>query len=248
MLAGCAGALLPAEAALGVTQINSVIHGVTVGAQSYSFRDRSLAECIADMQKIGMGECELSEVHIEVPSPHDPDMFKARLDLPASFYAELRKKFDDAGIVLLRQRRQHQWEIHRRHDRKGFHHDPRHGTYPDHDVDQNQFGSPHRPFCQEVQDDRRLPQSRPQRESPDDFATAESIERALKGASEYAWINLDIGNFTAANQEAVLAFLREASREKIVTLHLKDRKRDHGPNVPFWHGRHADRRRPSAAS
>jgi sugar phosphate isomerase/epimerase len=54
------------------------------------------------------------------------------------------------------------------------------------------------------------------------------------GASPYAWINLDVGHFTAANQDPV-AFLRK-HHDKIVTIHIKDRKKDHGPNVPFGMG------------
>jgi sugar phosphate isomerase/epimerase len=233
LITGCAGALLPAEAAFGVTQINFVIHGVTVGAQSYSFRDRSLAECIADMQKIGMGECELSEVHIEVPSPHEPDIFKARLDLPPSFYADLRKKFDDAGIVLYA---------------NAGNINPK---FTD-DMIEKVFTTTRAMGLTRITTSTKISlvpridhfarkykmivgyHNHDHSESPDDFATAESFERALKGASEYAWINLDIGHFTAANQDAV-AFLRE-HHAKIVTLHLKDRKRDHGPNVPFGMG------------
>jgi sugar phosphate isomerase/epimerase len=52
--------------------------------------------------------------------------------------------------------------------------------------------------------------------------------------TKYIAINLDIGHFTAAGYDPV-TFL-EQHHDRIVTLHLKDRKKNQGPNVPFGEG------------
>jgi len=52
--------------------------------------------------------------------------------------------------------------------------------------------------------------------------------------SKYFKINLDIGHFTAANFDPV-AYIRE-HHASITNLHLKDRRKNQGANVPWGEG------------
>jgi sugar phosphate isomerase/epimerase len=66
---------------------------------------------------------------------------------------------------------------------------------------------------------------------PNQTATLESYA-TLMGYGKFNGINLDIGHFTAAGYDAV-AFIKE-HHDRITNLHVKDRKKDHGPNVAVW--------------
>ena len=66
---------------------------------------------------------------------------------------------------------------------------------------------------------------------PNQTATLESYATLME-YGKYNGINLDIGHFTAAGYDAV-AFIKE-HHERITNLHVKDRKKDHGPNVAVW--------------
>jgi sugar phosphate isomerase/epimerase len=66
---------------------------------------------------------------------------------------------------------------------------------------------------------------------PNQTATLESYD-TLMGYGKYNGINLDIGHFTAAGYDAV-AFIKQ-HHDKITNLHVKDRKKNHGPNVAVW--------------
>jgi sugar phosphate isomerase/epimerase len=68
---------------------------------------------------------------------------------------------------------------------------------------------------------------------PNEFATPESFATAMS-YSKYHGVNLDIGHFTAANYDPI-AYIRE-HHARITNLHLKDRKKNHGPNVPWGEG------------
>jgi sugar phosphate isomerase/epimerase len=69
--------------------------------------------------------------------------------------------------------------------------------------------------------------------NPDETATPESFATIL-AASKYHAINLDIGHFTAANFDPV-AYIQQ-HHGRITHLHLKDRKKDNGANVPWGQG------------
>ena len=68
---------------------------------------------------------------------------------------------------------------------------------------------------------------------PNEFATPETFAIAMP-YSKYLGVNLDIGHFTSGNYDAV-AYIKE-HHARITNLHLKDRKRDHGGNVPWGQG------------
>src|SRR5450432_1241483 len=92
-----AGAL--ASSALLLAKPNSVVDGVQLGAQSYSFRDRSLDEAIKAMVDIGLSECELWQGHVE-PQLKGAELSTWRTSTPIGAFTDVKKKFDDAGIML----------------------------------------------------------------------------------------------------------------------------------------------------
>jgi sugar phosphate isomerase/epimerase len=69
---------------------------------------------------------------------------------------------------------------------------------------------------------------------PNELASPESFQKALDGRSPYIGITLDIGHFTASGFDPV-EFL-ERHHNHIFELHIKDRKKNDGPNVPFGEG------------
>ena len=68
---------------------------------------------------------------------------------------------------------------------------------------------------------------------PNEVATAEGMEKLLAMSPQFA-INLDIGHFTAGNNDAV-DFLKK-HHNRITHIHIKDRKRNGGPNVALGTG------------
>src|SRR5258706_15287105 len=93
-------ALAAVPASLAAAKPDSKIHGVQLGAQSYSFRDMSLDEAIKGMLEVGLSECELWQGHIE---PKEEKGRRAalrewRVSGSMGGFEDGRKKFYDAGV------------------------------------------------------------------------------------------------------------------------------------------------------
>ncbi|HZO54233.1 MAG TPA: TIM barrel protein [Bryobacteraceae bacterium] len=216
-------------------KIDSRVKGVRIGVQSYSFRDRGLDEAIEAMKTIGLGEVELWQGHIEPGRANKVSreaLREWRLSTPMSLFEGVRKKFDDAGILLYAYNYSFREDFTDKEIERGFDMAKALGikvlTASSNVTTARRID----PFAKKAK--VRVGMHNHSRIHENEFATPEDFAKAMDGMSEYLCVNLDIGHFTAANFDAVDYLAKNAS--KIVTLHLKDRKKDQGANVPFGEG------------
>jgi sugar phosphate isomerase/epimerase len=222
---------------LGFAKINSKIEGVMVGAQTYSFRDRDLDGCIAAMKEIGLGYAEVSQGHLE-PSDksdrkHDADLKKAwRENLPLDGLKAAKKKFEDAGIEIYAVNYSFRTNMSDAEVETGFQVAKALGT--DRITASANVDTAARidPVAQKYK--IYVGMHNHDSMKPNEFSKPADFAKAMEGRSKYIKINLDIGHFTAAGFDPV-QYLEE-HHDDILTLHIKDRKKDHGDNMPFGEG------------
>lgn len=204
---------------------------VTLGVQSYSFRDRPLADAIAAMQKLGLRSCELWQGHVEPSGQSRTERRAWRESVPMDYFHRIRDHFAAASITLSA------YNISIRDD------------YSDIELDRAfdmtaAIGAPLITSSSNIKTMARIAPVAERRKmlvgmhnhsriDPNEFATAASLAGALQ-TGPYMAVNLDVGHFTATNEDAV-AFLKQ-HHERIVTLHIKDRKRNQGPLVELGTG------------
>ncbi len=237
-VAAAAAGILPGTARRAVaTQSESRFAGVLIGLQSYSFRDMRLDDGIAAMRQVGITSCELWEGHVEPAELRRPENRERlrlwRTTIPLDYFEEIRWQFEDAGIEINAYNLSFQDHFSDAEIDRGFemaqmlgapaitasahmNSVPRIARYAD------RYGMPVAMHNHSVVDPNEF-------SSPDDFARA--IE--MGGRAPIA-VNLDIGHMVAANHDPI-AYLR-ANYQRVVTLHLKDRERNDGPNTPWGEG------------
>jgi sugar phosphate isomerase/epimerase len=223
-----------------LARIDSVVNGVRLGTITYSFREMQRTPGAADAVDVmikactdcGIGEIELFSPHLEPARLSREELRQWRLSTPAQHFKDVRKQFDAAGISLFA------YTVNFRND------------YTDEELDKTfeqasalgvnliaastQLSVARRlvPFAEKHKINVAM-HGHSDIKNPDEFATPESFAKALAMSKQFK-INLDIGHFTAANFDAV-QFIRD-NHEHITHLHLKDRKKDQGPNMPWGEG------------
>ena len=225
-------ALAAIPAAMARADINSTFHGVQIGAQTYSFRDLSRDAAIAAMKEIGLGECELYMGHVEPAGMADAEIRKWRLTTTLDFFRDIRRRFDEAGIQLYAYTLNFQDKFTDAELDRGFQMTKALGT--DLITTSTTLTCAKRlaPLA-EKHKVRVAMHGHDNTTDPNEFARPESFAQAL-AMSRYFYINLDIGHFLAGGYDPV-AYIQE-QHKKILALHIKDRKKDHGPAVPFGEG------------
>jgi sugar phosphate isomerase/epimerase len=238
-LAGVTATALPLDL-LGKTQmINSRFKGVLIGAQSYSFRDRPVDKVVEAMAEIGLGSCELWQVnHVEplrFPDsklPQREALRQWRLTSGVNECKKIRQKFNNAGIDIYAFNYSFRDDYTDEEIAKGFEMTQALGAKCI--TASSTLSVVPRVDAAAKRYKMRVGFHNHSNIKPNEFATPDDFAKAMAGASEYICINLDIGHFTAANFDAVDYLTKH--HDRIVTLHIKDRKRNQGANMPFGEG------------
>jgi sugar phosphate isomerase/epimerase len=245
------GALALSTVALPSVLRAQTISGVRLGVQTYSFRELTrppggdmVDPIIAAMKECGLTECELWAPQIEPsnvgggrPTPEQAQQAREtartwRLETPLDHFRTIRKKFESAGMTIY-----------------AFNYSPNNG-FSEAEIDRGfemakALGAEIITASATLEAARRMVpfaakhmmpvamHNHSNVTDPNEFATLESLATALK-LSPFFRVNLDVGHFTAANYDAV-AYIRE-HHASITNLHLKDRKKDQGPNTAWGTG------------
>ena len=215
------------------------LNGVRVGAQTYSFRalNRPPGGDMTDVliqafTECGLGECELWSPQIEPAGVPREEVRRWRIETPLDHFGAIRKKFEAAKIAIRAFNYSFNDSFTDPEMDRGF--DIARALGADFITASSTLSAAKRlaPFAEKHKMVVAM-HNHSNVKDPNEFATPESFAAAMK-LSRYFKVNLDIGHFTAANFDAV-AYLRE-HHANVTNLHIKDRKRDQGPNVPWGEG------------
>jgi len=217
----------------------SVINGVRVGVQTYSFRALPRPEggdmvdvLVKAMTESGLRECELWSPQIEPAKVPREALRQWRVETPLDHFRAIRKKFESAKLTIRAFNYSFNDTFTEEEIARGF--EIARALGAEFITASSTLTAVKRvaPFAEKHKMIVAM-HNHSNLKDPNEFATPESFAAAMK-LSKYFKVNLDIGHFTAANYDAV-AYLRE-HHANVMNLHIKDRARDQGQNLPWGEG------------
>jgi sugar phosphate isomerase/epimerase len=240
-------------------RLDSPAGGVRLGVQTYSFRDLPRPADAVDMVDVvikamtecGLTECELFAPQVEpryspaggrgaVATPEAQqarqkarqDLRAWRIETPINHFRAIRKKFEAAGISIYAYNYSFNADMTDAELDRGF--DMTRALGATIITASTNLTVARRvvPFAEKHQMIVAM-HGHSNRSDPNEFCTPDSFAAAMKMSKRFK-VNLDIGHFTAADFDAV-AYIREHHAD-ITNLHLKDRKKHEGDNVPWGQG------------
>ena len=208
---------------------SSVVGGVQLGVQTYSFRDRPFDEAIAAIVEVGINSCELWQGHLEPQNLDRLALRKWRLETSLHVYQEAGQKLKQAGIQLSAYNYSFKKDMTDEELESGFHMAKALGagviTASSNPSIVRKIDGYAKKFKIRVGMHNHAQGGR-----PDEFDGPKEFAQAMEGASPFICINLDIGHFVAAGFDPV-EYL-DKHHDRIVTLHIKDRQKGLGPQSP----------------
>ncbi len=215
--------------------------GVRLGVCTYSFRDLphtgsgdAVDPVLEALTAVGAKQCELFSPQLE-PAGSNKDregLRQWRMTTPPEHFEAVRKKFDKAGVEIFA------YTVN-------FH-----DGFTDEEIDKcfeqakamgvkiiatsTQFTvAPKLVAPAEKHKIYVALHGHSKTSDPNEFSTPETFAKGL-AMSKYFRVNLDIGHFSAGGFDPV-AYINE-NHKMITHLHIKDRKKNDGPNAPFGEG------------
>jgi len=235
---------IPAQQRPLLPPIKSTFNGVVLGCNTYSLSTLPLDDAIPAIAGIGFGLAELHPHHIE-PSFGLPGagtgaaqtnaqkaqarekLRQWRMTVPLDQFSTAAKKFKDAGLYLYAYNMNYDDQFTEAELERTFEMTKALGCKLITAVGSNEIFRRLDPFAQKHKIIIGLHNEGMIR-SVADF---ENVSRSL---SDYTAFTLDIGHFVANGGDPVA--MLEKHHDRIVNIHIKDHKKDDGPNMPFGQG------------
>lgn len=230
---------------------DSTYSGVQVGAQSYSFRSLDMDGMIAAYKECEIGGAEVYSGHFErsipisnpqprtgrdgsplPPRPSREEQRAWRLGVDLGVFEDVGRRLHENGVDVHALNYSFREDFTDAEIERGFEMAQAIGARCITASSNVTTAKRIDPFAKRYQ--MRVGMHNHSRIDPNEFATPESFTTAMSGMSDFIAINLDIGHFVAAGFDP-LEFIQN-NYSNILTMHIKDREANQGPNTVFGEG------------